>query len=484
MSLNEVQAQRVMLVRAIEQARDNGGAWSAADAKEATRATNELVGARASFDQFVARRAEWVLEEVRRRRANAAVDPGAPRWPRTAGLLLIVAAFVTGLITDYLAAEQRVDLVEYPLVGLIVWNVVVCLLVVVRSSIRLLSPRQPAHSGFFLDVIGRLRLRGALSLHSESRGSWVEQFRNEWSALSAPLNEARLTLALHLAAISFALGVMISLCFRGLYKGYLACWETSFLEVTANIVHNIVSVVLAPGAVLLDRTIPDAQHIAGLHCVTGKGELAGPWILLYAASILVWIVLPRLLLATAARVSIWRLQRFFPLSTKSSYFTTLRAIRNGDALDVLLVPFRYELTPNAKVSLTRLLERAFGLTVTISVQQPVLMGEDTKDWQAALGDERHIAVFVIFNLAATAEPDAHGELLQRIRYRIDGRIPVVPLVDTSNYVERDPDRFRERCNQWRTVLDEIHLKPLFINLATTDDEDVLRDLGARLNAYG
>ena len=106
------------------------------------------------------------------------------------------------------------------------------------------------------------------------------------------------------------------------------------------------------------------------------------------------------------------------------------------------------------------------------------------DWQAALGNERHIAVFVIFNLAATAESDAHGELLQRIRYRVDGRIPVVPLVDTSNYVERDPDRFRERCNQWRTVLDAIGLKPLFINLASADDEAVLQDLGARLNAHG
>ena len=484
MALNELQAQRVLLVRAIEQARDNGGAWSAADAREATRATTELVGAKAGFDQFVARRAEWVLEEVRRRRANAAVDVGAPRWPRTAAVALIVAALLTGLVTDYLAAEHRVDLVEYPLIGLILWNVVVCLLVVVRSSLRLLSRRKTAHGGFLLETIGKLRLRGALSLHSARGNSWVGQFRNEWSALSAPLNEARLALALHLAAISFALGVMISLCFRGLYKGYLACWETSFLEVTANTVHNIVSVVLAPGAVLLDRTIPDAQHIAGLHCVTGKGELAGPWILLYAASILLWIVLPRLLLATAARVSIWRLQRFFPLSTKSSYFTTLKAIRYGDALDVLLVPFRYELSANAKDNLTRLLERVFGLTVTISVQQPVLMGADTKDWQAALGNERHIAVFVIFNLAATAESDAHGELLQRIRYRVDGRIPVVPLVDTSNYVERDPDRFRERCNQWRTVLDAIGLKPLFINLASADDEAVLQDLGARLNAHG
>ena len=61
MSLTELQAQRAVVVKSLEQARNTGGRWLAGDAKEATRATNELVGAKAPFDQFLARRAELAI---------------------------------------------------------------------------------------------------------------------------------------------------------------------------------------------------------------------------------------------------------------------------------------------------------------------------------------------------------------------------------------------------------------------------------------
>ena len=67
MPLTEHQAQQVTLVRVLEQTPNNGSVWSASDAKEATRAARDLVGTRASFTEFVARRAQWALEEINRR---------------------------------------------------------------------------------------------------------------------------------------------------------------------------------------------------------------------------------------------------------------------------------------------------------------------------------------------------------------------------------------------------------------------------------
>ena len=67
MSLTESQAQEITLIRVLEQTRDNGGLWSAGDAKEATRAATELLSTKAPFDQFVARRADCALAEIGKR---------------------------------------------------------------------------------------------------------------------------------------------------------------------------------------------------------------------------------------------------------------------------------------------------------------------------------------------------------------------------------------------------------------------------------
>lgn len=482
MSLTEMQAQRVVLVRSLEQARDTGGRWSASDAKEATRATNELVGAKAPFDQFLARRAEWVIAELNKRKPNEKLDLRPPRWPKSAGWLLIVMALTVGLLTDHLVADQRVNIISYPLLVLILWNLLVCLWGVRQWFSQLLTPKDTQRS-LLLDMVGKWRLYGAIPIASGKDASWVDNFKTEWSLASARLNQARINLAFHSAAVCFTLGVVLGLFFRALVKGYMACWDTSFVEVSAGTVHSIASVVLTPGAVLLNRSLPDIQHISGLHCRSGNGELAGPWIVLYIGSILAWIIIPRMLLGAAAGITSWRLQRTFPLPITNAYFNTLRALRSGNAVGVLAIPFRYELTEQIRSNLAKLLERVHGLAVTIVVQKPVLMGEDNGDWKAALGNERHIALFVIFNLTATAEPDAHGQLLRQILEDVDGRAPVIPIVDTSTYDDSSAERFNQRCNQWRSALDEVQCKPLFIKLMNPEDEKALLALGARLNEY-
>ena len=87
---------------------------------------------------------------------------------------------------------------------------------------------------------------------------------------------------------------------------------------------------------------------------------------------------------------------------------------------------------------------------------------------------------MIFNLAATAEADAHGALLQALRKAIDNGTPVIPIVDTGAYHQDDPERFRQRCNQWRQTLDTLKFIPLFLDLhkAAADDLKLLND---RLN---
>ena len=124
MPLTEHQAQQVTLVRILEQTQDNGSVWSASDAKEATRAAKDLVGTNASFAEFVARRAQWALEEISRRSPDWPIQLRQPRWPLVAGKLLIFFALAIGFLTDLIATSLfhpgKINVIEIPLVLLII----------------------------------------------------------------------------------------------------------------------------------------------------------------------------------------------------------------------------------------------------------------------------------------------------------------------------------------------------------------------------
>ena len=127
-----------------------------------------------------------------------------------------------------------------------------------------------------------------------------------------------------------------------------------------------------------------------------------------------------------------------------------------------------------------MLERIYGLAVDISVEPAVLMADDSTDWKKAINREGHVAVMVIFNLAATAEADAHGALLKALRRGIDNGVPIVPIVDTGAFRQDDPERLRQRCKQWRQTLDKMKFKPLFLDLHRAGADD-LKLLNQRLN---
>jgi hypothetical protein len=101
----------------------------------------DIMGAKSPFDQFVARRAEYVLEEINKRPSSTKFDLREPRWPILVGWLLVFLALLTGVISDHLATDRRVNVVEYPLVGLILWNLMVFVVILLRRISWLLSAK-------------------------------------------------------------------------------------------------------------------------------------------------------------------------------------------------------------------------------------------------------------------------------------------------------------------------------------------------------
>jgi hypothetical protein len=484
MPLTEHQAQQITLVRILEQAQNNGSVWLASDAKEATRVARDLVGAKAPFAEFVARRAQWALEEINRRSPDRAIQLRQPRWPFFAGKALAFVALAFGFFADLIATSLlypgKINVIEFPLVVLVGLNVFFFGLFFVQWGLkRFRRGKQP--TGPLLELFGRLRTWESLGFARKRQRPWIESFKHDWSTLSGPINEARLKMAASLASMLFTLGALSHLMYRAAFDHFMAVWKTTLVScIDATKVHAFVQFFLAPGSFLLNRPIPDARHIEGLRMPPNSGEIAENWIWLYFGSVLAWVVIPRLYLVALNVFARWRMCRDFPLPMNGAYFTTLRAAWRGQRIGVSIVPFRYELSPALRSNLSTMLERIYGLAVDITVEQAVLMGEDATDWKKTVNREGHVAVIVIFNLAATAEADAHGALLQRLRTSVEDGTPVVPIVDTGAYRQDDPERFRQRCNQWRQTLDRLKFTPLFLDLHKAAEDD-LKTLDNRLN---
>ena len=387
---------------------------------------------------------------------------------------------MTDLLVTNLLHPRQINIIVFPLVLLIVWNLAFFGWFFVNWILRLFN-RDQQPIGPVIELFGKFRASESHRFASKRQRPWLDTFEQDWSHLSGAINIARLKMVASLASMLFALGALAHLFYGFASKDYRVVWETSLTSwINANSVHTIISGVLAPGSFLFNRPIPDVKHIESLRMPPSFGDAAENWFWLYFGSVLAWVVIPRLYLVALNAFARWRMRRNFPLPMNATYFTTLRAAWRGQRIGVSVVPFRYELSPLLRGNLGAMLKRIYGLAVDITIDQPVLMGSDATDWKNPVKREGHVAVFLIFNLAATAEGDTHGALLQALRKNIEDGTPIVPIVDTGAYRQDDPERFRQRCNQWRQTLDRIKFKPLFLDLHKAADDD-LKLLNDRLN---
>jgi hypothetical protein len=128
---------------------------------------------------------------------------------------------------------------------------------------------------------------------------------------------------MHTAAAALALGLIAGLYLRGLVMDYRAGWQSTFLD--AGAVQALLGVVLAPAAWLTGVAVPE---VAPLRLAPGAAASASaaPWIHLLAATLMLTVVLPRLLLAGRAAWGAARLSQRLPLALEGEYFERLHPL--------------------------------------------------------------------------------------------------------------------------------------------------------------
>ena len=155
---------------------------------------------------------------------------------------------------------------------------------------------------------------------------------------------------------------------------------------------------LGPASALTGLSLPDADHLAGLRFSVSPGENAARWIHLFAVTISLFVIMPRLLLGFDAQWHASRLAWHFPLSLDDPYFRHLDRRHRGKAAVVQVLPYSFTISDTGRPALERLMHRTYGENARVELAPPARMGDEdllAEHWQPDPGATLVIVAFAM-----------------------------------------------------------------------------------------
>ncbi len=480
--MNEAAARQTLLVRAYEHEPAAQSTWREDDRAWATQAAAQVEGEKAAADVFLARRAALAIDRLGSRDKHVQRLLKAVTWTPWVGWSLAVLALVAGFAADAIGVEKRINLLAPPLLALLAWNLLVYLAILVRGIWGLFSPRARG-----LGPLARTlaRVTHIVSKPPRRHGTVpAAAFLQDWIQASSTLTAARIGRVLHVAAAAFALGALGGMYLRGLALEYRAGWESTFLD--ADMVQMLLGAVLGPAAALTGIVLPDAAGYEALRFSAGPGTIAAPWLHLYAVTVALVVLAPRLLLALGDRWLEARQTARFPLRLDDAYFQRLTRVLRGTPATVRVLPYSYQLAPQATLGLNNLCTLTLGPRTTISVAPGVAFGdEDSIDAHALAGTAT--VLMPLFAMTATPEQENHGVFIDKLATSTGPATHMVALVDESGFRRQfagDSARRDERRALWLKLLNERKCAAVFVDLEQPDLPAAEDALQAALDTTG
>jgi hypothetical protein len=447
-AVDETLARRLSLLRAVET--DDGaaaGLWTPEDRQWATRLARDSAGAGAPPERVLAERAAHAAQRLRSRHpAVAAWLDQRTRlgpWLLAAGLLALLA----GLLVDQIGASQRINLLAPPVWLLVGWN----LLVYVGIALQPLWP--PA--------IGPALRRRLQALWTPRSSGLMPQLQAQWMLQSAALNGARAALLLHAGRGRAGAGVVAGLYLRGLVLDYRAGWQSTFLDAAA--VHTLLAALLAPAQALTGITLPGTEALASAAaCAPGQAPgPAAPWLHLYAATLLLAVIGPRLLLALLAAWRVHRLSRRWTLPGHDTWLQQQLRVASGGAAQVWVLPHAVPLAAASALGLRALLAPVLG--DDLQLQPAVAVAHGDEDPPATAPPGTGLGVLLV-DATATPEAEVHGRLLAALRSASPG-LTIALAVDAEAFERRFshlPQRQAERRRAWQALAGQQRVQSIWL----------------------
>jgi len=490
--MREQSLRSVLMVKAVEDLDRAGAVIPPGDRSHATRETMRALGIAAEAteagvdDATVARaladRAERLVGPLAERHPIVGEVLGRTRTPTWILGVLLLLAFASGLGLSALDGTRRINILAFPFIGLIAWNLLVYALLLVGWIRRHRAAATPARGGrwartTFVHRIAPL-VRRTTRVHAvlgRAVGAYVES----WAELGRAFMAQHARRWLHLSAAVVALGLIVGLYLRGTVLRYEAGWESTFLG--ASQVQTLLGLLFGPVAgwsgVELPQTTEAVEQLRWT--AAGGGGDAAPWIHLIALSLAFYVVVPRLLLAGIATVSLAHLGRTKLLPDElrtyaASVFRGGGLFRSSGVTSV--TPYAYEPSDGSMAGLERWLQSVTQGEVRVDRRTTLRYGEEDMAGPAFDSGAHRVADLhvVLMNLAATPEAENHGVVIAAARDSARRARPpaaVRVVVDESAYVERLArdaslaSRLEERRRLWREFVAGYGLDADLVNLA-------------------
>jgi hypothetical protein len=466
--VREAAAQRVLLIRAIEEVDRDGRLLSPEERARVTAAVRATAEGPPSL--VIEQRAARLIENLAERAPWINAVLNATRPPSTVAWILLVVACLVGLLSDTLGPERRVNILSVPLFGLILWNLGVYAALAAWWLARVVRPPSQradmAHSstGWVALATSWATWHGRRPLHTRSEGARlagqiVNAYVAYWRRVATPLVATRVRGLLHLGAALIAVALLVGTYWRGIAFEYRATWESTFLGPHA--LRAILVPLLGPASLLLGEPIPSAAVLAAMRA-PATGE-AAPWIHRYALTTLLLVVGPRILLAASAFARARRLAANLPVDLGEPYFSRLTPGR-GQRAHVEILPYGITFTPGAENTLRDLVRDLVGAVADVRIEDTMPYGAEPEAvWEVdpGAGDGIEWWRMLIFSLAQSPEDEVHGAAITRLVAWVSEAKPgmrrALVVVDASAYRLRlagsgaEGPRVAERQRAWDLV---------------------------------
>ena len=394
-------------------------------------------------------------------------------------------AIVGGFLTDPIGQKGQINLLHFPLLVLVVWNVLMYLwstmgYVFQRVWMSKKSKWIPDwfhKSGLWVSLL-KFRL---FHRTNQEETQWIvaslTRFFRLWGSLVGEVVRLKGKSLLHWGAAGLAIGVVIGLYLRGFAFEYRASWASTFLE--ADQVYHILSFILFPASTLLGIDFPSVQAIATLKAP--HSENAAMWIHLWAVTCLLFIILPRIGLALAASQKALKQFDRIALPLDQPYFHRILTQYRGKDIWVEVLPYQCQIEPSSLELLEKFSLEMFGNSTYVKTRKLISYGD--KVIQVNASSHAPLRLLIVFDLATTPEQEVHGAFLQDIQGQVEGwtaDASLLVFIHEGSYQKRaDPQRLRERFQSWKRFVGGYGLEPLLFS-NTTDVHNIVRQATSKL----
>jgi hypothetical protein len=317
-STREIRIIKVLIVKAGEEESENLFTPIAVSA-----ANIRAIGTKSNIE-FIEKRAAYLFDLLPDALKYVTSISGLKSsWIKT----ILFISFITGLLSNYLGPTKSIHVVYNPLTILLSWNVLIYLFIATQSLWKIRLPKVPKiklhtqndtqpegannqdkhkkiSSNFFVNWIFGGLLKSLLQLKARYANKQTKvlilkkilpAFWNAYKDVAGKALALRFKSLTSFSSIGLVTGALLGIYLRGLFFKYNIVWESTFISEPETI-RTFLNILFGPASLLYSGRFITTNDVMSL--TEPLGTSAAPWIHIMAITTLLYVFVPRILLAS------------------------------------------------------------------------------------------------------------------------------------------------------------------------------------------